>query len=200
MLAAVCRREDALLYRVVVEGLLGLLLVGASPSHGLAQEEGLPRKIANVKLGGSLEVFEPGEDQQSCDGAASFVGQIGLQVADYPWAVELAYSTNVGVDVFAGLFSPSFRWGQGWVAFSAGPVYRISMQSIPPDPDLGCEGGDVSKLLQGFGAGASVEYLLHRGYLGFFFEARQTFFELTATSINAGVSISPLLWLLYRNQ
>lgn len=163
------------------------------------EERPLPRKIANIRLGSGLKVVEGGGGRALCSNGAELIGQVGLQVAKFPWSAEAVFSTNVGIEFFAGLFYPSWRLAGGWLAVSVGPVFKVSTEQISARPDLTCS-ETVKKSVQGYGLGAGVEYLLFDGYLGFFLDGRKTFGDLPAMTVSTGITVSPLLWLLYRNQ
>ena len=125
--------------------------------------------------------------------------QFGLQTAFFPWTVEAVFYTDMAVELSAGVFWPAVQLGRGWLAFSAGPVLRATREPVPPWGGT-CGDGNTHQVVESYGAAAAAEYLLYGGYLGFYVEARQTFVDPTSTWVGAGINISPLLWMLWRNQ
>lgn len=172
-------------------------LTWLSPAVGGCAET-LPRKTVNLKAG--IGAFTRWEGSAViCSERLTIPVQLGLQTAFYPWTVEAVFYTDMGVELSAGVFWPAVQLQRGWLAFSAGPLFRMAREPVPPSGGA-CGDGSSHQVVETFGATAAAEYLMYGGYLGFYLEARQTFIDPTSTWIGAGINVSPLLWMLWRNQ
>ncbi|MBM4353505.1 MAG: hypothetical protein FJ109_06860 [Deltaproteobacteria bacterium] len=189
-------------YREVVVAFCGMLAVAAA-APALAQgrtaggTEARPYKIVNLKAGATLEIRDDPDSGEFCRDPVRAAGQFGLQTAFFPFTAEVTFETTVAVSLYAAGWWPFLRVGPGWLAASAGLFGRDSMVKTP-NGEEGC-GGPVSTGMEfDFGVGASVEYLLVDGHLGFVLDLRQTVLSSPATFVTLGVDVSPLLVLLLR--
>ncbi len=160
--------------------------------------EKLPRKTVNLKAGAGVMTRWEGSDN-TCSEGVKIPLQFGLQTAFFPWTVEAGFYTDMSVELYAGVFWPAVELQRGWLAFSAGPLFRMAREPVPPTGGI-CGDGTSHQVVETFGASVAAEYLMYDGYLGFYVEARQTILDPRSTWIGAGVNVSPLLWMLWRNQ
>jgi len=158
-----------------------------------------PRKIINLKLGLAYDMLYSTSGGSLCDSSDGLVGQFGLTTGFYPWTAEVNFYTDVGVEVYGGFFYPALRLGPGWLAFSAGLLARTSRESTVPSWASSCAADSDTEFAETLGVGATVEYLMFTGHLGFYVEVKQTVLEPFGTSVTGGISVSPLLYLLYRD-
>jgi len=179
--------------------LMGGLFWATSPARAWDAEK-RPAKYLNLKLGAGFETQHRSADAPYCTSANRALGQVGLQTGFFPWTAEVAFYTNVAIEFHGGFFWPARRLWWGWLTFSAGPALKMTREEFMKDKDAGCEGEIMHDMDTSVGVGATAEFLLYEGHLGFFVEARQYFLEPVATTIFAGINVSPLLWVLFRNQ
>lgn len=160
-----------------------------------------PKKLVNFKAGIGAYILENRSSEDLCTDAVRAIGQLGLQTARYPWTAELLFYTNLGFEAYGGYFTPFYKMKYGWLAFSVGPFYRATLETVKDhlqqSPDCS---NKLQETLSTFGAGASIEYLTYRGTLGFYLEVKQSVIKPVFTWISVGVDVSPLIWLIWRNQ
>ncbi len=172
-----------------------MVLSPGTAQGGWIQDPGGPRKYANIKLGLALETLYEGPNPRVVNHGQRLVGQFGLQAAVSPWMVEASMETSLGIVLAAGWFRPLFRVGYGHVVLSLYPFYKGAAERAK------LKSGAVSKeVFQTVGAGATIEYLTYNGHFGFYLETRQTVLEPVGTSVSMGITISPLLVLLFRDR
>ncbi len=158
-----------------------------------------PNKIVNFKAGLSYQKLHS-DDQELCTERNQVNGVFALQTAYFPVTAEIAFYTDISVEFYAGGYWPIARVGPwGWIVTHGGLFWRTSRSEKALDEQQLCDGPLTTDSVDGLGIGATVEYLMYDGYLGFFLEGRQSFLTPTFTTVTAGVDISPLLWLLFRN-
>ena len=153
-----------------------------------------PRKVLNIKFGAALEWLHDSYNPNVISYSPRFVGQIGLQTAWKPWMLEVSFYTNVAFEVSTGLFWPFWRIGYGSLVVTAFPYFKATTEK-----EAGAGGELLTEVSETFRVGAGLEYLMYTGHLGFFVEVRQSFIEPVGTMIVTGVDISPLLWMLFRD-
>lgn len=158
-----------------------------------------PNKIVNFKTGLSYQKVHS-EDEDLCTSRNQLNGVFALQTAYFPVTAEIAFYTNISVEFYAGGYWPIARVGPwGWIVTHGGLFWRTARSEKALDDQQLCSGPLTTDSTDGLGIGATVEYLMYDGYLGFFVEGRQDFLTPASTTVSAGVNISPLLWLLFRN-
>lgn len=189
-------REHHIRPITIVSMTLLLLLTQAWDADGAGwrRTSKVPRKVINVKGALGVEVLYAGLNPKIEEQSPRILGQIGLQTAWSPWMVDVSYDTTMGVELAVGWFKPLFPLGYGDVALSLFPFFRAAAE------DVGSKSGNRNiDVFETFGAGVSLEYLMYTGHLTFFVEVRQTVLEPVSTWVAAGVSVSPLLWMLFRD-
>lgn len=174
-------------------------IVAGLLAAGLAEARPWPSKVISLKVGTGAYVLEGETADEVCGSPAQALGQFGLQTAHFPWTVHGDFYTDISFELFGGAFLPAFPLGQGWVVFTAGAQWRASGVERPVEGS-DCGGTTGTSTEDSLGLGGGVEYLLFDGNLGFQLEARQAFIGATSTWIGLGVNVSPLLWLVWRNQ
>ncbi len=158
-----------------------------------------PNKIVNIKAGLAYQALHT-DDETLCTERHRVNGVFGLQTAYFPFTAELSFYTDVSLELYAGGYWPIARVGKwGWMVVHGGAFWRTTRGNFAQDPEQLCSGPESTDALDTVGVGATAEYLMYDGYLGFFLEARQSFLTPVLTTITAGVDISPLLWLMFRN-
>jgi hypothetical protein len=175
---------------------LACLLAAVPP----ADAQPRPAKAINIKADVGLDYVHPLDDSTICSAGPRMLFGFGLETASFPWYAGMTFYTNVAFELAAGAFLPAVQMGRGWLVFTAAPFFLATRESEPADPAAGCGGTVLEEMYETAGLSVTAEYLLYDGYLGFFVEVKQTFFEPVATRVLAGVDVSPLLWLLWRNQ
>jgi hypothetical protein len=168
------------------------------PLHVCAQEGRRPRKIVNIKAGLGYHGVQT-EGNWHCTEPDRATGVFGLQTAIFPFTAEFSFYTNLAIEAYAGGWWPAVRVGPGWGALHGGLFWRSSMETSAREVESLCDGPTLAGLEDAFGAGITLEYLLYQGYLGFFVETRQTFDYPVSTTVTAGITVSPLLWLYFRD-
>jgi len=158
-----------------------------------------PNKIVNVKAGLAYQKHHS-DDERICTETDQLNGVFALQTAIYPVTAEIAFYTDIALELYAGGYWPIARVGPwGWVVVHGGLFWRTSRVELADSDFTTCGGPQITETADTFGMGATIEYLMYDGYLGFFLEGRQSFLSPVFTTVAAGVDISPLLWLLFRN-
>ena len=165
----------------------------ASWGAGWLRDPDAPRKIVNVKLGLALEDLHASLNPRISTDAPRLVGQFGIQSARKPWMAEVSFETTLGFTLAGGWFHPLMSLGYGHVAMSLYPYYRVSAERAPTR-----SGESSREVFQTLGVGSCLEYLMYNGHLSFYLEVRQSVLEPVGTWFGAGVSVSPLLILLFR--
>ena len=160
--------------------------------------ENRPRKIVNLKAGAGVLVPWEGSDRICSEGMEIPV-QLGLQTAFFPWTVEAVFYTDTAVELSAGVFWPAVQLGRGWLTFSSAPFFRAARDPVPTSGGT-CADASAHRVVETWGVAAAAEYLMYDGYLGFYVETRQALLDPASSWVGAGVTVSPLLWLLWRNQ
>jgi hypothetical protein len=158
---------------------------------------GLPSRIVNLKAGVTVDALDDPAADEVCRDGVRAAGSFGLQTAFFPFTVAATFQTTVAVELYAGGWWPFARLGPGWMAVSGGLFGRSAMESNP-DGEEGCDGSVGTSMDETFGIGASLEYLLLDGYLGFAVDVRQTVLAPASTFVTIGVDVSPLLILVLR--
>ncbi len=185
----------------LLSGLAGLCLAGqvsaAEPAGGPGGPGGRPFKLVNLKAGFTVDALDDPASDVYCQDGVRAAGNFGLQTAFFPFTAEVTFQTTVAVELYAGAWWPFLRLGPGWLAASAGLFGRTAMTSTP-DGDEGCGGAIGTSMEENFGVGATVEYLMLDGYLGFLVDMRQTVLSPASTFVTMGVDVSPLLVLVLR--
>jgi hypothetical protein len=174
-----------------------LLLATAAPATASGDE--WPRKIASIKVGAGLFALEGEAADEACGSTVGALGQFGLDFAAFPWTLKTYVYTDVSIELFGGAFLPAFRLGDGWVAFTAGAGWR-STRVDRPATGADCATSTTSSVENALFAGGSAEYLLYGGNLGFQLDVRQAVVGVQSTWVGLGVDVSPLIWLIWRNQ
>jgi hypothetical protein len=158
-----------------------------------------PNKIVNVKAGLAYQKLHT-DDDTLCTKPDQVNGVFALQTAYFPFTAELAFYTDISLELYAGGYWPIARVGPwGWIVVHGGLFWRTSRSELATDEVQLCGGPITTDTDDTAGFGATLEYLMYDGYLGFFLEGRQSFLSPIFTTVTAGVDISPLLWLLFRN-
>jgi hypothetical protein len=189
--------------------LLGLVLVFVAAT-GLTQEryyyyddrESLnrrPRKLINLKAGLGYDLLYKREGGRLCETGDHVTGQLGISAGMFPWTAEINFYTDIAVEVYGGFFYPAFQLGRGWLAFSAGILARTASQDMLPSWAANCAIDTDTEFAESMGIGATIEYLMYTGHLGFYLEVKQAVIEPLGTTVTAGLSVSPLLYLLFKN-
>ena len=188
--------------RLVASVTLAVCLLCALPARAyIPQEDKRPRKLVNFKAGLGILALERRDDEKLCSDRVRVLGQLGLQTAHSPWMAELLFYTNIAFEAYGGWYTPFYRMKHGWLAFSAGPFFRASLETGMDHLDQATNCSDtLQEVYSTFGLGASIEYLTYRGNLGFYLEVKQSFLKPVFTWVGLGVDISPLIWLIWRNQ
>lgn len=158
-----------------------------------------PNKIANLKAGLAYQKAHT-DDETLCTEDNQTSGVFALQTAYFPVTAEIAFYTDISLEVYAGGYWPIARVGPwGWVVVHGGLFWRTSRTEYAENDTQLCDGQRSTEASDSAGVGATVEYLMYDGYLGFFLEGRQSMLSPVFTTVTAGMDISPLLWLLFRN-
>lgn len=189
--------------------LLGLVLVLVA-STGLAGEQYYyyhdrefdnrrPRKLINLKAGLGYDLLYRKDGGRLCDAGDHMTGQLGISAGFFPWTAEINFYTDIAIEVYGGFFYPAFQLGAGWVAFSAGVLARTGSEAMLPSWAADCAEDTDTEFAETLGVGATLEYLMYTGHLGFYVEVKQTFMEPFGTTVTGGISVSPLLYLLFKN-
>lgn len=190
--------SPALTHAIIPACLIASLAL-ASPAAAWQEESTRPRKVVNLKLGAGFVGANECRDATICPDSHRGAAQFGLQTGFFPWTAELSFLTTVAFDLYAGFFWPTAQIGPGWLTFHSGPFWRLEMLRKRTDAAKSCQEGTRMDMGDNVGAGLTGEYLLYEGNLGFYLELRQTFLEQRHTSVTAGITVSPLLWLYFRN-
>jgi len=165
---------------------------GQGRGAGAATDPKRPFKIVNLKVAVTLDLLDaPGADVY-CQEPARFAGQFGIQTAFFPFTVEATFQTSVAFELYAAAWWPFLHVGSGWLAASAGLFGRTSLQEVPDGVDA-CGSWTETGMYENFGIGASLEYLVLDGNLGFLVDVRQTVLSPASTFVTLGVDVSPLL-------
>ncbi len=158
-----------------------------------------PNKIVNIKAGIAYQKLHT-DDETLCTDPSQLNGVFGLQTAYYPFTAEIAFYTDISLELYAGGYWPITRVGPwGWLVVHGGLFWRTVRAEYAANKAQLCRGSKNTDAIDTAGFGATVEYLMYDGYLGFFLEGRQSFLTPVFTTVTAGIDISPLLWLMFRN-
>lgn len=180
-----------------------LIFLSSAPAHaqytGYRRSDSTPQwqhKYLNLALGfgGMMVNLDP--DGRVIGPGGRFFPTFGLQSGIGPVMADFRITTDPTYDFGAGAFLKLTPLYRGWLMLSPFGFLRMGERRIISNK---FKGQEMDDMWGNFGLGVRLEYLIYKNTLSFFVEVRQTVLNPWETDATFGVSWSPLMFLLWRN-